>query len=123
MIRPRRSTRPDRRPARLGPILERLEGRALMAFAGSLNPAFGTGGMYVTPPIDQAVYGGLSGVAVESDGTIVASGVIGPATSPNYGLLELTSAGAPVTSFGTNGEAALPLPTGATDANLCRTSR
>jgi uncharacterized delta-60 repeat protein len=110
MIRPRPSDRP-RRHTRLRPTLDRLEGRALMAFAGSLDPTFGTGGVY-SAPITLGASTGLSSVgsvAVEPDGSVLEAGVVGQ-SGATYGVIHLTAAGKLDTSFGNAGELDLALP-------------
>ncbi len=118
MIRPRQSTRPTRR-ARFRPIVDRLEGRALMAFAGSLDPTFGTGGFTVTQlhPGNNTGLSGIDAIAAEPDGSLVEMGMAGTAPSGSipmvtYGLIHLTANGALDASFGNGGEADLTLPAG-----------
>ncbi len=113
MIRLRPSTRSARR-TRLRPIVDRLEGRALMAFAGSLDPTFGTGGLY-TAALSSGTNSGMtsvSAVAVEADGSVLEVGDLNINGSTTIGVLHLSTSGSPETSFGPGGVAAVPLPSG-----------
>ena len=115
--------RPRRRPA-FRPTLATLEARALMAYAGGLDPSFGTSGYYKAP-ISPGTYTGLNGVdavAVEADGSVVAAGVAGKQGSATFGLVHLTAGGAPDPSFGGKGEADVPLPSGTVAASLLSAS-
>ena len=70
---------------------------------GTLDPAFGTGGIVATP-IDGSA--GLPyGLAVQPDGRIVAAGSRGPS---GVDVVRYTAAGAPDSEFGTNGTVATP---------------
>ncbi len=107
----RRSTR----RIRLRPTVDRLEGRALMAYAGSADPSFGLGG-YASISVSPTANSGLavvSSVAVEPDGSILEAGVAGLSNQTTFGVIHLTAAGAVDAAFGSNGEADVALPAGA----------
>ena len=69
---------------------------------GALDAGFGSGGK-VTTPIGGGEDIGRS-VALQSDGKIVVAGYSVFGTNPNIALLRYTAAGAPDTSFGSNGK-------------------
>ncbi len=99
--------------------MERLEGRALLTTAGNVDPTFGTHGFY-DAPLSSPFGGGLTAVSTGSpdgnpaDFEIVAAGAVGS----GLGVIKLTKAGLPDPSFGTDGQASLPVPSNATAANL-----
>jgi uncharacterized delta-60 repeat protein len=107
--------RPSRR-ARFRPTVQRLEPRALLATAGSLDTTFGGSG--------TGYFLGSTGifpslVQVESDGSIVAAGSGPNATGTGtLGLIKFTASGTPDTSFGTNGQAVATLPTDVANLKL-----
>ncbi len=116
MIRPSRSARPSRR-FRLRPAVDHLEGRALMATAGVLDPSFGggTGATYL--PIGTQTnavpgLGGFQSVVVESDGSVVAAGEVTVNGAGTIGLVHLHVDGTLDTTFGTGGVADVVLPSG-----------
>ncbi len=116
MIRPSKADRPARR-TRLRPTVDRLEGRALMATAGVLDPSFGAGtGSAAFPITSQSNVitglGGLGLVQVESDGSIVASAPSDVNGVSSIGVLRLNADGTRDTAFGTNGVAFIALPPG-----------
>ncbi len=116
MIRLRKPARRTRRVF-LGSTLDRLEARALMAFAGSVDPTFGVGGIYFAALNTGASTGlsSVSAVAVEADGSILEAGIAGKdvdSGSATLGVIHLTASGAPDPSFGNGGEADVPLPSG-----------
>ena len=116
MIRPSKSARPNRR-FRLRPAVDHLEGLALMATAGILDPTFGggTGATYL--PIGTQTnavqgLGGLQSVHVESDGSTVAAGAVTVNGVVTIGLVHLNADGTLDTTFGTGGVADVVLPSG-----------
>ena len=100
--------------ARLRPTLDRLEGRALMAFAGSLDPTFGGGtGAYfdpVSPGSNNAGLYDLARTKVAADNSIFAAGPANGATS--IGVIHINANGTRDTAFGTGGETDVALPSG-----------
>ncbi len=111
MIRPRKPARRTRRVL-LGSMLDQLEARALMAFAGGVDPTFGVGGLY-SAAINPGVATGLAdvtSVALETDGSIVEAGIAGKSGTTTFGLVHLTASGQLDTSFGVGGEADVTLP-------------
>ena len=115
-----RSSRPgtgSRRLARLLPVVEGLEARALMAFSGVFDTTFNGSGYYteaVQPPANftNATADGLTDVAVQSNGAIVVGGQVGPSTADNDGLIRLNANGTLDTSFGQGGTVITALPSG-----------
>ena len=96
-------------------MLEGLEARALMTFAGGLDPTFGGGAGYYLAPVAAGTGTGLTdltSVAVEKDGSVVAAGPVGKAGSQSFGVIGLNAQGALDTSFGVAGEADVALPNG-----------
>jgi uncharacterized delta-60 repeat protein len=118
MIRLRPSARPNRRSRlRLHLSVDRLEGRALMATAGQIDPTFGNHGLYTSTP-SSATTLGLTAVTVGPDGSIYAAGMISPSDTPTLGVIKLTPTGQPDPTFGTDGEATIPVPTGSNASSL-----
>ncbi len=93
-----------------------------MAFAGSLDPTFGVGGIAVSQlyPGNDAGLSSVFAIAAEPDGSVVELGTAGMAdvnaqasSQPTtFGLIRLNANGTLDTSFGTGGEADLALPAG-----------
>ncbi len=113
-----RTTRP-RRPARHRPIVEVLEGRALLALAGTINPTFaGTGSVAIpvlpsnSPPTANASGSTLS--AVESNGAVVLAGTYADSGLIYETIQVLNANGSPSTSFGAGGRATFQVGTVAT---------
>jgi uncharacterized delta-60 repeat protein len=104
-----------RTKTRRRPQLETLEGRALLATAGTLDPTFGTGGRVVT-----AISAGLDDeltTVIQPDGKIVA---VGDSPSPTWtwDVARYNPDGTPDTSFGSGGKATTPLRGYAWSASL-----
>ena len=70
--------------------------------AGTLDPAFGTGG-HVTITFARGAAEGY-GVAIEPDGKIVVAGYAGSGTDGAFALARLLPDGTPDAGFGTNGQ-------------------
>jgi uncharacterized delta-60 repeat protein len=88
----------------LGGRLNNGFGLARLDANGSLDDTFGSGGL--TTPIDAGTPSRVTGVAVQSDGKIVASGaVIGPFGDTMYEVARYTSAGQLDTTFSGDGQA------------------
>jgi uncharacterized delta-60 repeat protein len=109
---------------RFRPTLDRLEGRALMAFAGTPDPSFGVSfGTFpstypgivleLTAPGPTTGLVSLSRTAVEADGSIVAAGPVGTSEA-TIGLIKINANGTPDPNFGVNGEADVVMPAGVT---------
>ena len=124
MTRPHRLARGS---SRLRPAVDRLEGRALMATAGSLDPTFGGGRGYVVGSISAGTSTPTSSVvgqavaAVEPDGAVVVAtsdpmansvSVSGVTTDLTLAVRRLNADGTPDTTFGTDGKTDVPLPAG-----------
>lgn len=99
----RRPTR--RRPVTLGYVslqrIEKLEQRALLAAAGSLDPSFNGSGQVTTAfgtGLDQA-----NDLAVQSDGRIVAVGFSANSTDRDFAIARYSATGALDTSFNSTG--------------------
>ena len=100
----RRSER-ERRGVGLRPVVEALEGRALMARAGLLDPAFGVGGL-VVQGFGNGTTATINAVAVQPDGKIVAVGEVGtgaPTNQSDWIVLRYTAAGTLDPTFGQGG--------------------
>jgi hypothetical protein len=92
--RERRSTRRLVRRTLSRPWLERLEARVLLN-AGELDPSFGTGGL-VTTSVGGAP---VVGLALQTDGKILAGGEIGSGASGSMGVARTrTAAWTPVSA-------------------------
>ncbi len=87
---------------------------AQLTSAGQLDPTFGTGGEYQFPTANDR----FDAVAVQSNGEVVVAGWAPVAFgSANQPLLvdRLTTAGTLDTTFGTAGQATIPIPVGSID--------
>ena len=120
MARPPASDR-RRSWARFRPIVASLEARALMAFAGGLDPTFGGGNGFFVGPVTVEALGGRrrvrelpnpTTVAVEADGSIVVAVPDGMTSSQTFAVSHLKADGTLDTSFGTAGKADVALPVG-----------
>ena len=86
---------------------------------GQLDSGFGVSGEYVLP----STFSGFTTVAVQSDGKILAAGVLTPSTgsvlsSSQIAVLRLTTAGQLDTSFNQSGLQAFTLPNSASVPNI-----
>ncbi len=88
-----------------------------MATAGQIDPTFGLHGLYTSTPFPSSTQA-LTAVTVGPDGSIYAAGMISPSGSLTLGVIKLTPSGQPDPTFGTNGEATIPVSTGSTAASL-----
>lgn len=71
---------------------------------GTLDTAFGSGGLAKVAAAAPTVPGYASGLALQPDGRIVVSATMGVAGGLDYGLLRLTTAGVLDPTFGSGGE-------------------
>ena len=107
-----------RRRPRFRPTPTPLEARALMAYAGSLDPTFGGGLGYHVGPVTTGTgaavvqLANLTSVAVEADGSVVVAYPDGTASGLTFAVTHLKADGALDTSFGVAGKADVVLPTG-----------
>ena len=112
-------TATSRRRRVVRPNLETLEGRVVMN-ASAVDTSFGTGGLVITSPTDGTGLANpsqtVTAVATQADGKIVTSETFIHAfdsASPSVLLIRQYNANGSVdTSFGTNGQTNIPLPTG-----------
>lgn len=84
--------------------------------AGALDPTFGTGGVAITT-IGVSTADIAHGVAIQSDGKIIAGGMSNNGTSLDFALVRYTSAGALDTGFGSGGKVVTPIGGGEDQAN------
>jgi len=75
---------------------------------GSLDTSFGTGGR-VTTPIGLATNDGINGIAIQSDGKIVAAGYSYDGTKRNFALARYNPNGSLDTTFGAGGKLTTPI--------------
>src|SRR5262245_10401522 len=91
------------------PLLERLEGRALLSGAGSLDPSFGTGGIVNTADHPTTV-------SVQPDGKILTVGWTVDRNRTKLALARYNSSGQLDPSFGNGGRVSSTALTEAEDA-------
>jgi uncharacterized delta-60 repeat protein len=79
--------------------------RGVQAAAGDLDPSFGTGGKVITPISPGNGVDTARGVAVQSDGRIVAAGhTFNDSTGIDFALVRYNADGTLDTTFGTSGK-------------------
>ena len=121
MVNQRRKSTLDQHAARckrqVRPRVEVLEGRALMATT-ALDPSFGTGGVVLGPANGSTgtALSAASAVVVQPDGKIVVAGLATPSSFSDISVpstlvvRRYAANGALDTTFGTDGQANIPLP-------------